>query len=157
MTLATEPEATLKGLDDATRIAFHMAEFTALKSDLADHIKSTTANLQYALLASAGVFAWTLNDQSVGQATRDHTRALSLAVWLPFLLSNVFGLYSILIRVRIGKEVQYVRKLEALFSLQGLGFEGFLHNHLVLVTWLQTGAWTLLIVGDAALALAIRS
>src|ERR1044072_2358601 len=37
---------------------FHRAEFTALRTEVAELVKSNTTNFQYALLASGGIFAW---------------------------------------------------------------------------------------------------
>src|SRR5690348_13125423 len=38
--------------------SFHQAEFTAIKSEIAELVKASSANFQYAVLASGGIFTW---------------------------------------------------------------------------------------------------
>src|SRR5579863_1141588 len=82
----------IEKLDQKT---FHNAEFTALKSEIAEIIKAAAANFQYALVGSAAVLTWL----APGEHTVAHVLTTApYAALLPFVLSCLFfwltsGLY----------------------------------------------------------------
>jgi hypothetical protein len=98
------------------RIAYHLAEFTALKSEIGELIRQSNAYLTYAIATSGGVAAWLLTHP-------EDAGPVGPARWRPLTVSFLFGLLSLVSYVRIGEKGAYLRKLEDRLGAFGLGWE----------------------------------
>jgi hypothetical protein len=107
---------------------FHRAEFVALKSEVAEHMKSAAANFQYALLASSGIFAW-LVAASLGSNRLPISPDWDRHAWLlPLFVSSLFCSLSCAVLFQIGRIAQYLRIIEDTFGARELGWEKFFHE-----------------------------
>ena len=73
---------------------FHQAEFVALKSEIAELVKTTAANIQYAAVGSAGIFTWLISATVIKDEVPFFTINSSyvhLAPWLPFMLTALLA------------------------------------------------------------------
>jgi hypothetical protein len=135
---------------------FHLSEFTSLKSEIAEMVKATAANFQYAVIASAGVFTWIVTADEI----RGHTPRVPLryeiipyGIWLPFLLSTLLFSLSVGLYVRISEMAIYLRRLEDALGSRELGWEKMFSGHPGILGPLYAYGWILLLGGDWALAL----
>ena len=97
------------------RIAFHLAEYAALKAEIAALVEQTRAHLTYAIATSGGIIAWLLT----------HTERITVpeARFIPFVVSALFGSLSCAAYLRSAEKSAYVRRLEESLAAAGLGWE----------------------------------
>jgi hypothetical protein len=113
--------------ENQNRITFHMAEFSALKAEIAELVKVASTNLQYALAATGGITAWLLTTK-VPNADEKllfpvHLAQLRYSFLLPLLLSIAFGTLAGAAYSRINDKAVYLRLLEDWLRAAGLGWE----------------------------------
>jgi hypothetical protein len=130
------------------QIAFHMAEFTALKAEIAEQVKAAAANFQYALIASGGVIAWLSTKDKPTSPT-----LVELAWWVPVILSVFFGALSLVTMFRLGFTGTYILELEKRLAVNGHGWETYFRTRSRLFGLLYVIAWVVLIGGTLWLAL----
>lgn len=113
--------------ENQTCMSFHMAEFTALKAEIAELVKVASSNLQYALAASGGITAWLLSAKvpDTGEKLLFPLEPVQLryAFLLPLLLSVAFGTLAGAAYGRIGYKAKYLKLLEDWMRAAGLGWE----------------------------------
>lgn len=121
---ADVPEATV---EVASMAAFHMAEYSTMKAEIGELVKAASSNLQYALAVSGGLAAWLLSakapkagEQMMFSVNPEHLR---LAFLLPILLSSAFGFLALAAYNRIKTKLDYLRKVEDRFRMDGLGWQ----------------------------------
>jgi hypothetical protein len=138
------------------RIAFHMAEFSALKAEIAELVKVASSNLQYALAASGGITAWLLT----AKVPEDGKTLLfpaklqgpHLVFLLPLLLSVAFGMLAAAAYLRIGHKAEYLKLLESWLRAAGLGWERLFEHRPRMLGWLYGGTWGGLLIFDLVVA-----
>ncbi len=138
-----------------TEVAFHQAEFVALKSEIAEIIKAAAANFQYAVVGSAAIFTWI----ATSDRAPDHkpiipvnSNLLAQAVWLPFLLSALFFSLSGGLYIRLIEVARYLRRLEGALGSNELGWEKDYSTHPPTIGPLYFYGWMCLLAGDWFLA-----
>ena len=149
---------------EVTQIAFHQAEFVALKAEIAELVKSNAANFQYAVIASAGVFAWIAGAERI----TDHKPLFELqpgvlhyVFWLPVTIATFFGLMSIGIASRIRQMGSYLEKLEEQLGENkvgnnvSLGWESFFQKRFGVFGVLYSIGWVVLLGGNVYLAISL--
>jgi hypothetical protein len=153
-----DPPATYESLSGGY-VTFHQAEFTALKSEIAELVKAAASNFQYAILASGGMFAWLLTSDLKTLAQRDAARGelMSTAVFLPYGVSALFGALSLAGFVRIGEMATYLRALEKKLACSPFGWETYFSEHKIMMGAVFSFGWVLLLGGDLYLALRLRA
>lgn len=119
---------------NADRIAFHMAEFNALKGEIAALIKQMWIQLTFALSASGGIAAWLLT-------TPLGPDVIDLARWLPFAVSGSIGLLAGSSYLRAADKRRYIRKLEQALGDRCLGWEGERAHNPMLLALAHTASW----------------
>jgi hypothetical protein len=124
----------------AERIAFQMAEYAAIKGEIAELVKQTEVYLTFAITAWGGLVAWLLT-------TRIPQKALEVVSWLPVTLSALFGLLAGSCLLRMSAKADYVKKVEEHLALAGLGWESGRDRrprHLIVVNTLAWGTLNML-------------
>jgi hypothetical protein len=138
------------------RITFHMAEFTALKAEIAELVKVASSNLQYALAASGGITAWLLsaNMPKAGEKLLFPLDPVYLryAFLLPFLLSVAFGTLAGTAYSRMGDKAVYLKLLEDWLKAAGLGWERQFGHRKRTLGGLYFATWVGLLVIDLTVA-----
>jgi hypothetical protein len=110
--------------ESTQRVTFHIAEFTALKKEVLEDIKSASANFQYAATLSGGIAAWLLSFsfEKTSVPTTDNI-PLAGAYWLPLLFTILlFGLW-VAINWRFKFKGEYLLKVENVLGFKDLGWE----------------------------------
>jgi hypothetical protein len=137
------------------QISFHQAEFTSLKSEIAELVKAADSNFKYAVVASAGVFTWIATADKV----QGHTSLLPLnlslmrySVWLPFLLSGLLFSLSAALFIRLNEMAGYLHKIEGALGSYRLGWEEYFRNHPATLGPIYLYGWIVLLTGDWLLA-----
>jgi hypothetical protein len=143
------PKRAFTKTDD--RIAYHMEEFKALKGEIAELVKSTASYLQYAILASAAVYAWLatakISKPEEGVYTFFSPHVLEFAAFLPSVLSVVFGMLTLASYKRISEKGDYLAALEQQFRLSTtLGWQNKLKDASRLIRWSYVLGWSTLII-----------
>jgi hypothetical protein len=143
--------------DDEHRVAFHMAEFSALKSEIAELVKVASSNLQYALAVSGGITAWLLTTKApeAGEKLLFPMTAGNLryaAFVLPLVVSAVFGALASAAYQRIGQKGCYLRDIEDHLRAEGLGWERRFEARPRALGGLYSAAWFGLMMFDLAVA-----
>jgi hypothetical protein len=100
------------------QIAFHQAEFSALKVEVAELVKSTASNFQYAAVGSAAVVTWIATGHD-----KMNSDVLRTGLWLPFLLASLLVSMSAAQYIRIGDIAAYLLRLENALGSKDLGWE----------------------------------
>ncbi len=159
MSVAEAPSARLNP-DPKDRIEFHAEEFKALKTEIGELTKSTFSNLQYALLASGGLFGWlftTLRAPSPGSVPSCLPPASDLATvaFLPMVISIVFGLLSAAAYMRVNTKGRYIARMEDQLAADDLGWERSLEAAPRLIFYVHCFAWTLLTASNLYFGLAL--
>lgn len=142
-------------LEFSHRASFHLAEFTALKTEVGENVRFVWRNMQYAVALSSGIAAWLLSPNHVspiGSAAAEFRAAW----WLPLVVSLVLGLMAMATYIRIGAIAQYLVKLETGFRFQGLGWERAFRRRIRSIGAIYFFTWLLLIAGDLYLVLFLR-
>lgn len=130
-----------------------MAEFTSLRAEVSEDLKSIAANLQYAATLSGGVTAWILSKDHMIPSGALSSIALGVLWWLPFLLSCLFGGLSLAINRRIKIHGEYLCMIETKFRFTGLGWEQFYKERRPGVSNMYYMLWCTLIGADFVLGL----
>jgi hypothetical protein len=116
------------------RVAFHMAEFEALKGEIAELVKQTGTCLTFAITTVGGITAWLLA----------HTEIIWWGRWLPLAVSALFGCLAGSYYIRIGQKGDYLRKLELKLGADGLGWQGELNDQPKLIAVMHSLCWGVL-------------
>jgi hypothetical protein len=139
-----------------TEPVFHLAEFNALKSEVAEIIKAASANFQYAAVGSAAIFTWI----ATSNRSMDHQpifninpELLPLTLWIPFLLAALFFSLSSALYIRLSEMARYLRRLEDALGLKDLGWEKEYSAHPGTIGPLYFYGWVCLLAGNWFLAL----
>jgi hypothetical protein len=111
-----------------------MAEFDALKGEIAALVKQMWVQLTFALTTSGGIAAWLLT-------TPLSPKDAALARWLPFAVSGSIGLLAGSSYLRAADKRRYIRKLEKMLGVKGLGWEGERAHNPVLLALAHTASW----------------
>jgi len=134
---------------------FHRAEFTALRTEVGELVKSNTTNFQYALLASGAIFAWI-----AGATVEDKFRFPVMLEWekfvwlLPLFVASLFAGFSAGGLFQIRRIAAYLYALEEyLGHVPPLGWERFFRHRAASSLPLFLFAWLALLGGDFALAI----
>jgi hypothetical protein len=132
-----------------------MEEFKALKSEIAELVKSTASYLQYAILASAAVYAWLatakISKPEEGVHIFFSSHLLEFAAFLPSILSIVFGMLTFGSYKRISEKGDYLAVLEQQFRLSTrLGWQNKRKDASRLVRWSYVLGWSTLIICNLA-------
>jgi hypothetical protein len=125
-----------------------MAEFSALKSEIAALNQQVVTHLNYGIAVSAGVFAWLF-------LREPEWEIMSIARFLPFLAAILFGVLSVACHARMEDRQRYIALLEAHFSARGLGWEAqpkSRRRHMG--RWYLT-AWAVLAAGNLLTAILV--
>jgi hypothetical protein len=137
---------------------FHQAEFVALKSEIADLVKTTAANFQYAAVGSAGMFTGLI---STG-IKKDEFPFITInssyahfALWLPFILTALFAAITGALYIRISEIWRYLCILEKALGSSPLGWEKRFGKHAATLAPIYGIAWAVLLLGDFFLALVL--
>jgi hypothetical protein len=142
--------------DQKKLVDFHQAEFVSLKSEIAELVKATAANYQYAVLASAGVFTWLFTAEHKEGSTLivhlDKTIVI-YAVWIPLIITALFLWLTCGLYIRISEIARYLRRLEDALGSCNLGWEKAFEKHPGTLGPIYAFGWFLLLVGDWLLAL----
>lgn len=123
--------------DDVTtgdRVAFHMAEFEALKAEIAELVKQTGSYMTFAITASGGIAAWLLTN-------RMEPEILWWARWLPLVVSALFGCFAMAAYLRMADKGRYLQKIEERLGFDGLGWERAFGKHSPLIGTFQLLGW----------------
>jgi hypothetical protein len=103
-------------------VDFHIAEYSALRSELQLNIRNATEAVLYSLIANALIVAWIAGlNPAAGSASEFALVASVLPITLTILAWAIF-------RQRIGavaSMADYCRQLEQRFALEGLGWQKF--------------------------------
>lgn len=132
----------------ADRIAFHMAEFEALKAEIAELVKQTTAHMSFAVAACGAILAWLLTHPMPGEV-------IAWARWLPLVVSGLLGLFALAAYLRVGEKGSYLRTLETRLAFPGLGWESKFRRRAPLIGLFQFVGWGVLNGLGLAAALAL--
>jgi hypothetical protein len=127
------------------RLPFHQAEFSALKAEVAELIKSVATNFQYATLGSIGVIAWMITETP---KSRLDTASLHIGLWLPFVLASFLASLSAAQYIRLGEMAIYLFRLEGALSASGLGWERFFRSRARTIGIVYFIGWAILIGAD---------
>ena len=142
--------------NDQDRIAFHMAEFSALKSEIADLVKVASSNLQYALAVSGAITSWlvvSVKWPRFGAVSRPlSAENLRYAFLLPLLLSALFGMLALAAYLRIGMKGDYLSCIEDRLRARGLGWERHFKQRPRTLGALYLAVWSCLIGFDLIVA-----
>jgi len=140
-----ESQVRLPALDvtNADRIAFHMAEFNFIKSEIAELVKQTNTSMTFAITTSAGIAAWLFA----------HPAAYWWARYLPLGVSLLFGCQALSYYMRIGEKGEYLLKIEQKLGSDGLGWEEEFRSKPKLIGAMHTLSWGALNMAGAAVAL----
>src|SRR5690242_187469 len=110
------PPVDPEKISDDDRVKFHLAEFTALKAEVQEDVKTANSNFQYAATISGVIIAWLLS-------TEKHraiwTSALVVAAFVPLLFTLLFGWTTLRIERRFPHKGAYLKKLEDSFGYRG--------------------------------------
>lgn len=136
----------------AEQTVFHMEEFKSIKAEIAELVKTTYANLQYAILTSGGLFAWlftTIRSPSAVTPSAPAAPAvpvadLAVVAFLPMIISVAFGLLSVAAYMRVVTKWSYIARLEQTMAAPPLGWERSGVSKARLIFWVYSSAWTLL-------------
>jgi len=136
---------TVAAIKAEHRIAYAMAEFEALKGEIAALVDQTTRNLNYAIAVSGGVLAWLLTHKVDPNLFR-------LARSIPFIVAALFALYSFACYARIGEKAAYIALIEKTLSLPGLGWETRFKGRKAWLGAVNFLIWMLLLTGTLLVA-----
>ncbi len=142
---------------DEDRVKFHMAEFSALKAEVAELVKVASSNLQYALATSGGVTAWLLSakapkgEEKLLFSAQLHAQ-MHYAFLLPLLLALAFATLAFAAYRRIGHKAEYLKLLESWLRAAGLGWERKFEHRTRMLGWLYGATWVGLLAFDAIVA-----
>ena len=156
---APEPRFPQDEVTPEKRIAFHMAEFNAIKSAVSDLEKAAAANLQYALLASGGIFTWLAAAKRPASGTNEapifpvDVRWLGLLWFVPLGIAVLFGGLSLVQYLYIRQRSHYIRRIERQLAFGGFGFEDKFSRRPRSIGWYYGVIWLALILADGAVAL----
>ena len=137
-------------ISNEDRIRYHMAEFTALKSEIAELIKQTYAYLTYAVGISGAIFSWLLTRS-------DEETNMWWMVFLPWLITFFYSQMAIASRRRINLKGGYLKLLEGRFSAPGLGWERTFAVQRESIGRLHAVAWVVLFWGTFCIAIIVCS
>ena len=146
--MPNDPTAAGTEASAAQRVAFHMAEFGALKSEIAELVRQTSASMTFAVTASGAIAAWLLTHPMDAEILR-------WARWLPVTVSALFGLFALGAYVRMADKGSYLRKVEARLALDGLGWEGAFAGRSPWIGIFQVLGWGVLNLLGLAMAIAL--
>lgn len=139
------------GITAGTAAAFHQAEFTSLKNEIAELLKNIASNFQYAAIGSSGVIAWVITTQASPHKLGGIT--LAIALWLPFTLACFLVSLSVTQYIRISEIGCYLWRLEGALSAPDLGWEVFFAKRERSVGLMYGIGWVLLLFGDFLMGL----
>jgi hypothetical protein len=132
--------------------AFLIQEFNALRKEIEMEIKQLRDYLQYAILASGGIWAWFLSHSQL--------QIIQTAYFLPFALSLLLCAQTIVLRKKIFKLGSYIAAIECRFNLpDGLGWETQLVTGRIKRDWVplvEMLIWAALCLGNFGAAFFIR-
>jgi hypothetical protein len=95
---------------------FLLAEYESLRREIELEIKELGEFLRYGFLTSGGIWSWLL--------TRPPSRGVTIAYFVPFLVTALLYVETTLVRRSIFTIGGYIRKVEQHFMLPaGLGWE----------------------------------
>jgi hypothetical protein len=107
---------------DKTSVEFHLAEYTALRSELQTHARSSVEAVLYSLLANAAIVAW-ISSLNIGEGKL--TGFVIVAACIPAVLTFLaWGIFRQRYR-SVMLIAEYCRLLETKFAAEGLGWETF--------------------------------
>jgi hypothetical protein len=122
-----------------------MAEFNALKREIAELVKQTSTCMTFAITTSGGIIAWLLANPEVDWRAR----------WLPLTLTALFGCLAGSYYIRIGQKGAYLRKLEGGLGTKGLGWEREPKHPPRLIAAIHTLCWGALNAIGIAVAISV--
>ena len=124
----------------------HKEEYGHLKKEIEGLVAGTTANLQYAIALSGGIFAWVL---VTARTAVDFSNFPANAAWfLPAALTIAFAVATCAMYLRIGQMGDYLLKLEEAYADDDLGWERHFRRQPTVFLYVYGAAWVALIVGD---------
>lgn len=134
---------------------YHQAEFSSIKTEIAELVKTIASNFQYAVIGSAGVFTWI----TAAETVMGHKPLISInpeyieyTLWLPFMLSGLFCSLSAGLYVRLTEMAKYLWRLEDVMGSGELGWERMFYGHPGTLGPIYLYGWLLLLAGDFLLA-----
>jgi hypothetical protein len=137
-------------------IEFHRAEFVALRSEVAELVKSNAANFQYALLASGGIFAWIAAASLPAPRFPIRESLVSYAWLMPLFISSLFCSLSCATLFQIRRIARYLRIIEdTLGAARPLGWEKHIEDRARTFMLIYIYGWVALLVGDFAVAVLV--
>jgi hypothetical protein len=135
---------------------FHRAEFEVLHAEIAELIKFNTANFQYALLASGGIFAWlaaTYTPKEASVRWPVSANWASYAWLLPLILSCLLSTLSLATYFQIKRLGRYLAILEDSLGDKSIGWEKFFRRRAETRMTYYFIAWVALLIGDFLVAI----
>jgi hypothetical protein len=93
-----------------------MAEFAALKSEIAELVKQTGTYMTFAIASFGAITTWLLTNPMPSEV-------VLWARWLPLTVSGLFGSLAAAAYLRMGEKGVYLRKIDERLSAAGLGWE----------------------------------
>ena len=106
---------------DDSRQSFLLSEYSALRQEILDTLKELPSNEKLGLVFSGAYWAWVLSNLG-------GTMYLSIAVWIPGVLSILFALRARSFGKKLGSFHNYLLKIEQEFDLGELGWEKHLET-----------------------------
>lgn len=122
-----------------------MAEFSALKREIADQEVAIGRSLTFAITVSGVVLAWV-------SANHSSSTPMTLALWMPFGVSFLFGINSWAMYDHIVAKGKYLRQLELQFGLKALGWERAFREAAPMIRRLVYLPWAALIAATGGIA-----
>jgi hypothetical protein len=131
--------------------AFHLAEFSALKSEVREAVTSAGAHFRWAAVTSAAVVAWL--------STEGQDLDIPLAAFFaPAAITLLLGGLSAVLHARIGQIGRYLLKLETVLGRKPeLGWEEAFAQRKRMLGALYAAGWIVLLGADVYAGVTLQS
>jgi hypothetical protein len=107
---------------DDQNFSFHIAEYSSLRQEMYDSLRTRYHALIYCFIANSTVFGWTVSLLDTSGAVK---KVLPLAAWLPIIITLSAWLVSIVRLAQIKRIGEYCLLIENKLGLRELGWEKF--------------------------------
>lgn len=130
-------------------VTFHLEEYKALKAEIAELVQQTAGHISLAATGGGAIMAWLLTNRS-------NISGFPIAWYLPFAVSAMLGILSLVAYLRITTKGIYLEMIERALGNQHLGWERFFGSAAPAMFWASFFTWGVIELTFLSFAIAMN-